>query len=201
MAKLILIRAGDTEWQAQGRLAGDTDLQLNKEGLRQASADAQEVIKFAPRSIQCGGDEATKQTAGIIADAIQIKSKVSEQFREMDLGLWEGLTVEDFRERFSKVYRQWRSDPLAVEPPEGEAVSSVAARLEAGLEKILRRDGDKTMILVLGRFAYAAARCRLDDGGYEHFWEYVEGDDRCHALELDAVKHIVLQSEDDSKEA
>ncbi len=185
MAKLILIRAAETDWQAQGRLAGDTDLHLTEIGHRQAAAAAHAVAELVPGAIHCGPDQATEQTASIIADELKLKLNRVADLREMDLGHWEGLTVDSFRERFGKVYRQWRNDALSVEPPEGESVSYVSERLEKRIEKLLARDQGESTILVLGRLAYAAARCRLGDGGFERFWEYVEADETWTALDVD----------------
>jgi len=186
MAKLILIRAAETDWQAQGRLAGDTDLHLNEIGHRQAAAAAQAVAGLAPRAIHCGPDQATQQTAAIIADELQLKVNRVDDLREMDLGLWEGLTVDSFRERFAKVYRQWRNDPLSVEPPGGEPVSRLSERLDKRVEKIVARHQGESIVLVLGRFAYAAARCRLGDGAFTRFWEYVEADETWSTLDTAA---------------
>lgn len=185
MTKLILIRAAQTDWQAQGRLAGDTDLQLNQLGHRQAVADARAIAEDSPEAVYCGADQATKQTAMLIAEALHLRSRTLDELREMDLGHWEGLTVSAFRERFSKVYRQWRSDPLSVEPPEGESVAEVASRLEKALDKILKPDGEETIVLVLGRFAFAVACSRLAETSYERFWEHVDGEESRRVLMLD----------------
>lgn len=182
MAKLILIRAAETDWQAQGRLAGDTDLHLNEVGHRQAAAAALAVANLAPQAIRCGPDQATQQTAAIVADELRLKVSKIDDLREMDLGHWEGLTVESVRERFAKVYRQWRADPLSVQPPDGESVACVSDRLEQGIEKILARHRGESVVLVLGRFAYAVARCRLGDGAFTRFWEYVESEEAWTAM-------------------
>ena len=184
MTKLILIRTAQTDWQSQGRLAGDTDLKLNEQGRLEAVADARAVAQFKPQAVHCGAEEATHQTATIVANELGLKVKTSKAFREIDLGHWEGLTQEDFCERFAKVHRQWRNDPLSVEPPEGESIATVADRLEAGLEKARKRRDVGRIVLVLGHFAFAVSRCKFDDGDYEHFWEYIDGEDHLHVFEL-----------------
>ena len=183
MTKLILIRTAQTDWQTQGRLAGDTDLKLNEQGRLQAIADARAVAQLDPQVVHCGVEEATHQTATIVADELVLKAKASDDFREIDLGHWEGLTQEDFCERFAKVHRQWRIDPLSVEPPEGESIDTVAGRLETGLEKVRKRRDCERIVLVLGRFAFAVGRCKFDDGDYEHFWEYVDGENHLHTFD------------------
>ncbi len=190
MSKLILIRSAQTDWQAQGRLAGDTNLQLNEIGHKQAAADALAIAGFSPAVIQCGMDQPTKQTATIIADELQLKTKamVLNELREIDLGHWEGLTIEDFKERFSKVYRQWRNDPLSVTPPEGESVPEMSRRLNVCLEKVLKRCEQQTVVVVLGHFAFAAARCTLADGNFERFWSYMDEDEQRFAMQVRDVK-------------
>jgi broad specificity phosphatase PhoE len=185
MVTLILIPAAQTDWRAQGRLSGDADLPLNEIGHSQAMADAQVISELRPTAIHCGPEQATRQTASIIAHELHLRAKSEKELRELDLGHWEGLTTEDFSERFSKVYRQWRLEPMSVEPPEGEAVSVAAARLTDRVWRILKRHHDEPVALVLGQFAVAILRCEFEDRTYERFWDYVDGEERYHAFEMD----------------
>lgn len=179
---LILIRAGQTDWQAQSRFAGDTDLPLNEVGHREAVADAHAIAGMSPVAVHTGAEQSTKQTAAVVASELGLKAKVVKELREMDLGHWEGLTIEDFRERFARIYKQWRQEPMAIEPPAGEAVADVAQRLLAGIRKILRKSDSGAIVVTLGQFSHAILRCQLDDGGYEKFWDYVDGIERWHAF-------------------
>ena len=125
----------------------------------------------------CGGDEPSRQTATIIGNQLQLKVKPSNGLREMDLGHWEGLTIDAFKERFGKVYKQWRSDPLSVEPPEGESIAQMLPRVKKALARVVKKNGNKKAVaIVLGGYAYAALLCDLRDRHYENFWPYVEGD-------------------------
>lgn len=175
MTRLILVPAAQTDWRAQGRLAGDTDLPLNEHGHRQAVAYGEAIAALRPTAIHCGPEAPSKQTATIIAHELGLKAKTAAALREMDLGHWEGIRQEDLRERYAKAYRQWRSAPASVEPPEGEGVQAAAERLVACVEKIIKRRRDQTLVLTLGQFAFAIVRCRMDDGDYEQFWNYVDG--------------------------
>jgi broad specificity phosphatase PhoE len=184
MAKLILISAAQTDWRAQGRLSGDADLPLNEIGHRQALADAQAIAGLHPTVIHCGPEQATRQTALIIANELHMRARSEKELRELDLGHWEGLTTEDFQDRFAKVYRQWRQEPMSVEPPEGEAVSVAAARLTERTGKILKRHSGKPVALVLGQFASAILRCEMEDHSYEQFWQYVDAEEHCHSFDM-----------------
>jgi broad specificity phosphatase PhoE len=185
MVKLILIPAAQTEWHAQGRLAGRADLPLNEVGHGQAMADAQVVAEFHPVVFHNGPEQATRQTASVIAHELHLRSRSEKDLRELDLGHWEGLTNEDFQDRFGRVYRQWRQEPMSVEPPEGEAVSDAAVRLTDRIRKILKRHADEAVALVLGQFAVAIVCCELKERSYDRFWDYVDGEERCHAFDVD----------------
>jgi broad specificity phosphatase PhoE len=174
MKRVILIRAGRTDWADQERLAGDMDLQINEAGRAEAAVSANEIASLSPKSIFCGTDEPAIETAAIIAAALGIKYKAIDELRELDLGLWEGLTEEQFKERFSRVHKAWHDDPNSVEPPTGEALPVVDARIEKGIHSVTKRRAASPIVLVLGRLAYAATRCRYADGTHEHYWDYVE---------------------------
>lgn len=176
MIRLILIPAAQTDWQAQGRLAGDTDLPLNEYGHRQAVVFGEEIAPLRPAVVHCGPEKATRQTGSVIAHGLLLKLRPGKELRELDLGHWEGLTQEQFRERFARVDRQWRNAPLSVESPEGEAVAHAADRLHRAVERIIKKHPDETAVVVLGRFAYALVRCEYLDHDYERFWEYIDGE-------------------------
>jgi broad specificity phosphatase PhoE len=174
MAKLILVSSGDTEWRAQERLAGDVDLSLNEAGRRQAHDAAQAIASQFPQVVRCGPEQATRQTASIIAHELSLKFRTVEALREVDLGVWEGLTVAEFSERYARVHKQWRLDAKSVEPPDGESIPTAEARLLDGLKRVMKRHRSETVAVVLGPLAVAILRCRLVEGTYARFWEFAE---------------------------
>lgn len=188
MTRIILIASAQTDWRMQGRLSGDTDLPLNQAGHQQAIVDGGAVSMLKPTICRCGPEQATKQTAAVIAHEIGIRFRAIKELREMDLGHWEGLTIEEFRDRFPKVDRQWRAEPTTVEPPEGESILVAAHRLIDALRKVLKRHPDDTIAVVVGQFAHAVLRCRLEDAGYGRFWDHIDGDERWREIQVDPAK-------------
>ncbi|GJQ26765.1 MAG: phosphoglycerate mutase [Phycisphaerae bacterium] len=174
MAKLILVASGETDWRAQERFAGDVDLALNETGRRQALTAAQAIAPLMPQVIRCGPEQATHQSAALIAHELALKFRAAPELREVDLGVWEGLTLDEFNKRFNRVAKQWRQDASSVEPPDGESIPAAEARLLAGLRKVLKRHKSETITLVLGPMALSILRCRLVEGNYDNFWEHFE---------------------------
>ena len=198
MTKVIIVKAGHTEWQSKGRLVGDTDLRLNETGHRQATASADIVRRLNPSIIHCGKDEPSCETADIIANELDLKVKSSDALREMDLGHWEGLTVEQFRDRFAKVYKRWREEPLSVTPPEGESIPSVVEWMTAAISKILKKNSEKSVAIVVGGLAYGALRCRFGEDGWDRFWDYVETEDAPAEFEIDAVAERIKNGDSET---
>lgn len=174
MPKLILVASGETDWRLQERLAGDVDLALNETGRKQSLAAAQAIAPLMPQVIRCGPEQATHQSAALIAHELAMKFRAVPELREVDLGVWEGLTLDEFNKRFNRVAKQWRLDATSVEPPDGESLPSAEARLLSGLRKVLKRHKTETIALVLGPMALAVLRCRLVDGHNDNFWEHFE---------------------------
>ncbi len=144
---------------------------------------AESIAPLRPTVLRCGTERTAQQTATIIGHDLKLKAKAHKDLRELDLGLWEGLTLGDLRERFGRVYRQWRADFFSVEPPEGEPAADAATRLFAGVDRLLRKHEGERIGLVLGQFAFAIVRCQRADGSYDRVWDYLDGEVVWHLVE------------------
>jgi broad specificity phosphatase PhoE len=74
------------------------------------------------------------------------------ELAELNMGLWEGLPRDELRRRFATVFPQWEEQPLSVTPPEGESLQETIERAKPALRKILRRNRDGTVAIVLRPF-------------------------------------------------
>lgn len=104
-----LIRHGETEWNALGRIQGQTDIALNEAGIRQAHALAAR-LKAEDRgwdAVVSSDLKRARETARILADALGIPLLPPDpRIRERSFGLAEGTTEE---ERLSRWGADWRS--------------------------------------------------------------------------------------------
>lgn len=174
MKKLIIIRAARTDWDEHDRLVGDTDLSLSESGREEMKAVAVEIAGLAPKALYTGTDSPAQESAQIVAAATRLKMKSAEELREFDLGLWGGLTSEQFRERYQKVFKVWKDDPDSVEPPEGESLPALEERLLQVLRKIVRRKVGSPIAIVVGRFAFAKLRCRAEPAPDTTIWTHID---------------------------
>ncbi len=165
--RVLLIRSGATEWDEQAYLPGVADLPLCDRERERFSIDGDFVGPGQVCGVISARDEASLQTAGLAASALDCKTKKCPGLGDVDLGLWQGLRIDELKERTPKVYRQWMDDPLSLHPPEGESLREARDRLIEQLIKAVEKttkgvkSGVPTVAVVLRPIALALVRSRL----------------------------------------
>ena len=160
---LCLIRCGQTVWDADGRVQGATDLPLSEAGRAAVNARLHALAPARPAVIHHPADEAAAETAALCARRTGARTKAVVELADPHLGLLEGLTQQEFAERFPKRFKQWDEDPLSVSPPEGEEIITAANRLFKAIARILRRSRSHEIGIVMHDMGLGLVRCWLAD--------------------------------------
>ena len=95
MATLLLVRHGETDWNASGRLQGHTDRPLNDYGRRQARELADRLSDDGIAAIYASDLSRAKETAEIVGARLGLPVVVDADLRERNWGSWEGLTPSE----------------------------------------------------------------------------------------------------------
>ena len=141
MVRILLVRHGQSEWNAEGRWQGQADIPLSDLGRRQAAAAATRLgaFDFIASSTLLRASE----TASIIAGAHGMGPVIPiPDLVERSAGEWSGLTRED-------IHREW---PGYLEndrrPPGYEGDEDLSARMDAGLREVagLIADGEGLVV-------------------------------------------------------
>jgi len=132
--RILLVRHGESEWNASGRWQGWAESSLSDLGRRQAFEAAAAV--GAVDAIVASDLERAVQTALIVSEAIGVGPVVTESgLRERNVGDWTGLTRDEIEERWPGDLDRWRKGEL-LEPPNGERNDVIIERVEAALRRI-----------------------------------------------------------------
>jgi len=156
MKKIIIIRAGSPAWKEQNRLQGTLPLPISeagKEVLDQISSFLKE------EGIDClysSGNESSGPTAQYLSHQFGFKTKKHTGLRELNCGLWQGLCLQDIQNRFGTSYKQWKQDPTAFTPPQGESTLAAYERIREAVRQILRKSGKKKVAVIAGQSRIAA---------------------------------------------
>jgi broad specificity phosphatase PhoE len=137
------VRHGQTDWNAQGRVCGRTDLPLNEAGRRQAEETARKLAGLPIERIVCSPMLRARQTAAFAAQALHLPVRTDARLIEQDYGIYEGVPVTD--EGFLRAKRQF-----AVRYPGGESMMQVAARVYALLDEERARGGGPVLLVCHG---------------------------------------------------
>ena len=146
---LIVIRSGATDYEMQGRIRGGVDIPLCQAGVAEAQRAAELLVAHPPQVIYTAAVACAMETGRIIGATLSLRPRLIRGLHNLGQGLWEGMLVDDIRRRQPKLYRQWQDNPWAVAPPEGELLEDACERVEATLEKLLRRHGEGRLALVV----------------------------------------------------
>ncbi len=125
--RLILLRHGQTEYNAGSRMQGQLDTDLSELGRLQAKSVAQVLGVREPRAIVSSDLRRAVDTAAALGDHAGVEVGTDPRLRETHLGQWQGLTHTDVDERDPGVRAAWRSDATWA-PPGGESRIDVARR-------------------------------------------------------------------------
>jgi broad specificity phosphatase PhoE len=132
MTTLLLVRHGETDWNAEGKLQGHTDRPLNDYGRRQARALADRLAGEPIDAVYASDLSRARETAEIVGAAFGLGVAVDPDLREKNWGSWEGLTSDE---------------RLHVEF-EGESTEEHRERMLRAVERIVERHPGERVVVV-----------------------------------------------------
>jgi glucosyl-3-phosphoglycerate phosphatase len=131
-ALVVLVRHGQTSWNATHRFLGCTDIGLDDVGHAQAEHLGRLARGTLPRVISSPLSRA-KQTAGYLH---REPVEVVDALAELRQGELEGLTAPEAIGRFPDFFAAWAEDPGATPVPGGESLGSLRQRAWDAVEQI-----------------------------------------------------------------
>jgi len=153
-----LARHGETDWNAQGRWQGQTDVPLNMNGRAQALALANAMRPAGLRGVVSSDLARAKETALVVATHLGLAlDHLDPGLRERSLGVFDGLTRGECESLHPEAWQDWLAHRR---PPAGaEADHDLALRVTAALERAVDRAaglGDPILIVTHGGAIRAA---------------------------------------------
>ncbi|MCP3097748.1 histidine phosphatase family protein [Myxococcus sp. K15C18031901] len=149
--ELILLRHGETEWNALGRLQGHQDSPLSAEGLRQADALATRLSTLPFTALYSSDLGRALQTAQRISHRTGHSVRSDARLRERGLGILEGLTREQARQRHPDVFAAYATNAPDFVVPGGESSLQRLGHAVACLGELgARHPGERVVIVTHG---------------------------------------------------
>ena len=146
-ATLILVRHGETRWNAEGRIQGHSDSSLNELGREQGQRVAERLASLKIQAIYSSDVSARVETARFIAAPHQLKVHTSDMLRERNYGVLEGKTLEEAGRTQGTWFMSWQADRRGA-PPAGESHDEMTVRIITALRKVAEMHAKQTVVVV-----------------------------------------------------
>jgi len=174
MLQVYLVRHGETQWNAERRIQGQSDSALTEKGERQAEQVAERAKTLGITHVISSDLGRTRHTAEIIALACGVDVTLDSRLRELDMGVLERRNLDTLNEEEEGWRRQLVNGTTDGRIPDGESMLEMSERMHAALNACLDLPSGSRPLLVshgmalgclvstiLGLPAWAERRLRL----------------------------------------
>jgi len=146
--EIILIRHGETEWNSQKRMQGHSNSDLSEVGRGQIQALGELMKNVSFDHIYSSDSLRTRQTAEAITQYSGHTLQFDQRIREKNLGVFEGLTSTEAKERHPEVYRLFKTAGANYVIDEGESTQQLLERALEFIEEIRLRHPQERVVMV-----------------------------------------------------
>lgn len=148
--RFCLVRHGETDWNAERRLQGHTDIELNARGIAQATqmAHALKRINLSFDVLYTSDLQRAAKTAKAIEDLYKTSAIASAGLRERHLGALQGLTTDEAPNLEPELWQSHLSRNIHENLRTGESIQQFADRIHLALEQIRKQYLGKTILIV-----------------------------------------------------
>lgn len=169
MTELLLIRHGETEWNAAEIFRGRADVDLNEQGNLQAKLLAEYLQKIEIEAVYSSPLIRAVRTAYGIAKNHSLEVELSPELSDFDYGEWQGMPLSMVKDIYKNQYKKWLNEPAKVTMPGGEKLDDVKKRALKVVNKVISEHTGK-VVLVSHRVVHKVLICALLGLDNSHFW-------------------------------
>ncbi|MGC2129715.1 MAG: histidine phosphatase family protein [Candidatus Aquilonibacter sp.] len=197
--ELVLVRHGETAWNAARRFQGQSQVPLSERGRAQAAALGRALRAESFSHAYASDLVRALETARTIIGERRLDIASDPRLREFDFGEWEGLTWPEIVARWPQFEARLPTQARRYEPVGGERFEQVTARIRSFFEDLRARAPDGPVLVVTHAGALHAAMEELAPEGFDPLGMVfstasitriaMEGD-RARIISLNDVSHL-----------
>ena len=169
MTELLLIRHGETEWNAGEIFRGRADVSLNEKGIVQAKLLGDYLKKSRLEAVYSSPLQRAVHTAERIAGPHSLDVRIEPALVDLDFGEWQGMPLTEVKKIYKNLYIKWKVSPEKVKFPGGNSLDDVRNRAIAAVNKIVKKHKG-SVTLVSHRVVNKVLICALLGLDNSHFW-------------------------------
>jgi len=187
VTNIHLVRHGQTNWNLERRIQGQTESTLTDLGSEQALAIGAILKDTAFDSAYASSSIRARDTAQHIVNCRAPEQKkldliLDDQLREIFLGAWEGNLYDDIKEQDPVNHDHFFGDPSQFNVPGAETFLQTQERAITALEKIIAQEQGKTILLVSHGVWIKSVLTYLENRPLNQFWLPPKMTNCCHSI-------------------
>lgn len=162
VTRVFLVRHGETDWKKENRFRGVTDVPLNDAGRAQIKAVGRFFAGRDLSTVYASPLSRTLDTAKALAGRRNAeKVRLDDGLKDINRAEWEGLTYDQARDKFPKLYKQWLTAPHEVRFPGGESLVDVRRRTWTAFQRVVQKDPGPDVAVVSHHIVFRVILCSL----------------------------------------
>jgi broad specificity phosphatase PhoE len=170
MTEILLVRHGETEWNAEEIFRGRADVNLNEKGFVQAKLLGEYLSNSRLEAVYSSPLQRALRTAETIARPHSLSVRTEPALVDMDYGEWQGMPLTEVKKIYKDLYIKWEKTPECVKFPGGEGLDDVKNRAVATVNKIVKKHKG-SLVLVSHRVVNKVLICSMLGLDNSHFWK------------------------------
>ena len=189
--RIYLLRHGAVQGVDRKTYIGQLDVPLSPKGIDQAKAWHRFFQNNLPDKIFCSDLKRCVLTAKIIAEPFLERICVKKVFREISLGQWEGVLMEDIRKKYLRQWELRGKNLKGFRPPGGESFSDLAKRVVPAFYQICENN-PSDMIIVAHAGVNRVILAELLDIDLNHIFQIPQNYSTGDVIEVTRTKRKIL---------
>lgn len=129
MAKIYLIRHGETTWNREKRLQGHLDIGLNERGYWQADRLGEYLANRSVAAVVSSDLSRAVDTAKAVAKHYGLDLQYDQRLRERHYGLMQGLSHDEIADKHPRNHLAWKNREINFQPESGESLQQFYDRV------------------------------------------------------------------------
>jgi broad specificity phosphatase PhoE len=149
VSRLVLVRHGESEWNAERRVQGQSGTGLTDQGREQAERTGQLLAEVYPGAVLVASDlRRTWETAAPLARRLGRAPRFERGLRERHFGWWTGLLASEIGERDPDRWKRWHAGEDVIGEVGGEDARTLVGRVVTSVRRLLAGAAGRPVVCV-----------------------------------------------------
>lgn len=170
MRKIYLVRHGETDANVEKKYCGQTDVDLNHKGLRDAASIAKVLKNTTFDSIVSSDLKRTLKTAELINAYHHLEIELIPEFREINFGKFENLTFEEIGLQYPEEKEKMIKEKINYNFLEGESLKALHKRVVGAFNKLLKEKENEDLLIVSHGGVIRMILTEILSGDINNYW-------------------------------